>query len=330
MKIFKKSLIIALFVIASLTGCKDSEMSEQLQTQNTISQFVENNEPEFEQPKNITKPLEVIAKQGAPKTEENQISIGSFNIRQFGNTKIDKKNVTEKLVEIVDDYDIIAIQEFLDKDKKVPYKFLDMLNENDKDYGIVMSKKGQGYSKNELYVFYFDKDKITYLNKSYLYPDEQKEFSRPPFMAYFKVKNGNFDFVLGTVHTKPDNAKKEISALAKVFDHASAKYNEKDVIIVGDYNADGTYYDEDNTNQILEDTERYYFAIPDKFDTTVAKSSNTYDRIVFLRGTKEDFTRKAGVDYFFMRWPEITNEEEGKISDHYPVYAIFNTNKDND
>ena len=149
-------------------------------------------------------------------------------------------------------------------------------------------------------------------------------------MAYFEVKEGNFDFVLGNVHTKPAHAKQEISALAKVFDHALAKYKEKDVIIVGDYNADGTYYDEDNENQILEDSSIYHFAIPDKFDTNVAKDPKTYDRIVFLRGTKEDFTGKSGVDYFFMRWPDITKEEEKKISNHYPVYSMFYTNRDED
>ena len=66
----------------------------------------------------------------------------------------------------------------------------------------------------------------------------------------------------------------------------------QDTIIIGDLNADGSYYDEDI---ILHFTTRDWI-ITNDIDTTVAASDNTYDRIIINDGATNNFFT------FFFSW----------------------------
>lgn len=262
---------------------------------------------------------------GHPQTLENQISIGTFNIQVFGKTKRSKEDVMSKLVEIVEDYNIIAIQEFRDVSMEtVPY-FLEKINSHGNNYSVVASERLGRTNSKERYAFYYDNEMIEYLNRSFTYPDNEDVFEREPFIAYFKAKKGNFDFYLVNIHTKPEDAENEIKNLDKVVKYVLQEDpQEKDVIILGDFNADGSYYDEDKKNL----GEQYFWAITDKMDTTVADSDNTYDRIVFIKkDTETDYAYKSGIDRFSKRWTGIEFKE---ISDHYPAWIICYDNKDKD
>ncbi len=61
---------------------------------------------------------------------------------------------------------------------------------------------------------------------------------------------------------------------------------DKDVIVLGDFNADGGYFSE-TTATGLRDS-RYLWIVPDDFDTTVAKGNYTYDRIVVKKQSTEE------------------------------------------
>ncbi|KKL98891.1 hypothetical protein LCGC14_1819880 [marine sediment metagenome] len=104
-------------------------------------------------------------------------------------------------------------------------------------------------------------------------------FEREPFIAHFKIKSGGFDFVLINIHTKPDDAENEIGYLPDVIADVFPHLNEMDVICLGDFNADGSYFDEDTYTTIFPSSQ-YNWLITNSIDTTVAASDNTYDRIV--------------------------------------------------
>ncbi len=304
---FKKYFSLAFLVIILLTGCKDNITGQAIQTQSQSS-------------------IEQII--GPPQTSDETISIGTFNIQIFGKTKREKQDVMKKLVDIVDDYDVIAIQEFRDKTEKTIPFFLNKINEAGNNYSVIASERLGRTSAKEKYAFYYDNNKIKYLNISYVYPDKNDVFEREPFIAYFKAKEGNFDFFLVNIHTQPKNATKEINKLVDVFQDVQIKYpDEKDIFILGDFNADGSYYDEDNENFPLED-KKYFWLIPDSFDTTLAKSDNTYDRIIGL--DKSDWLRKSGVDRLDKRYPSLDEKQLKQISDHHPVWSLFYKNKDSD
>ncbi len=303
----RKYIGLAILIMSFLTSCNTSITSKAItQTKPAITKTI-----------------------GPPKTQPNEISIGTYNIQTFGKAKREKENIITKLADIADDYDILAVQEIKDKEEKTATYFLEKINaKKENNYSMIVSPRTGRTAAKEQYAFYYNNQKIEYMNESYMYPDEKDKFEREPYIAYFKTKNGNFDFILVNVHTQPKNATQEINSLTDVIKYIQNKNpTEKDIIILGDLNADGHYYNEKNTKQPLEQ-EKYFWAIPDNFDTTTAKTSNTYDRIIFLReNTLEDYTKKSGIDKYYKRWTGINFKE---LSDHYPVWAKFYTNKDTD
>jgi deoxyribonuclease-1-like protein len=260
---------------------------------------------------------------GSPPRIEDTINIGTFNIQIFGKAKREKEHVLEKLVEIVSDYDIIAIQEIKDIKMETTQYFLEKINEiQGNNYSFIESERVGRSNSKESYAFYYDNEKIEYL-KSFIFPDEEDLFEREPFIAYFRSKQGDFDFYLINIHTKPSDAEKEIKNLDKVRNYMLRKHpDDNDLIFLGDFNADGSY--SKSKSKALGD--KYFWAIPDWFDTTVAKSENAYDRIVFLKENKKNYAYVSGVDKFQKRWEKISEDEMKEISDHYPVWAKFYVN----
>jgi hypothetical protein len=48
-------------------------------------------------------------------------------------------------------------------------------------------------------------------------------------MSEFKAQNGNFDFVLVTIHTDPDTATQEINDLPQVVEDAKSRYQARGI-----------------------------------------------------------------------------------------------------
>jgi endonuclease/exonuclease/phosphatase family metal-dependent hydrolase len=162
----------------------------------------------------------------------------------------------------------------------------------------------------------------------YVYADVNGIFEREPYVAEFKAKNGNFDFVLVTIHTDPDNVTQEINDLPKVVENAKSRYPGKgDFIIMGDLNADCDYFDENS--QIPLKTGDYYWVINNSVDTTTKSTDCTYDQIIITTPVQTDFTGDAGVFRFDIAY-NLSYNSTIAVSDHYPVYASFWNNRDTD
>lgn len=79
--------------------------------------------------------------------------------------------------------------------------------------------------------------------------------------------------------SRPDDAPREIASLPSVVDDIRTLFNEQDVLILEDLNADVAYYREAGYRSSFPET-AYRWPIPNAVDMTVAPSDNTYDRIV--------------------------------------------------
>jgi len=245
------------------------------------------------------------------------ISIASFNIKVFGKTKASNDTVMASLVDIVSKYDIIAIQEIKDINQEVPYDFLELLNNNSiTKYEMLLSERSGSQeddkSSQEQYAILYNPELISVKDNGTLYNDSINDsFQREPFLAHLSVKNTTLDFVLGVIHTKPAAAEEEISALINVFNWSKTYYQDQDVMIVGDYNADCSYFDEEDIPELEIGSTEFLWAIPNEADTNLADSNCTYDRMVLTGELKNNFNGKWGVD---------DNFSESKISDHWPVW----------
>ena len=119
----------------------------------------------------------------------------------------------------------------------------------------------------------------------------------------------------------------QIGALANVYASILAENpDERDVIILGDFNADGSYFDEDGASPLK--TFRFTWTITNDMDT-MTKTDWTYDRIVMTDATIHEFDR-ANVFYFDSVFGILDQELIENVSDHFPVYGVFRTDLPDD
>jgi endonuclease/exonuclease/phosphatase family metal-dependent hydrolase len=263
-----------------------------------------------------------------PKSRET-IIIANFNIQVFGKAKVRKTGVMVVLAKTITQFDIVAVQKIRDKSGTAIRELEHAVDTMGTDYEYIIGPRLGRTSLKEQYAFMYNTKTIT-AGESYTFNDQADFFHREPFIAQFETKNGNFDFVLITLHTDPDEATREINTIPMVVRDAQNHFpDEKDFIILGDLNADCKYFDEDDPASPLRNPE-FMWLITNKMDTSLAKSSCTYDRIVITAmGTTEDYAGKSGVfrfDSVFDSTPSMAK----KVSDHYPVYGVFYVNRDSD
>jgi len=270
----------------------------------------------------ITQPIQYTTSSMAT----DELSILSFNIQIFGLSKMANAEVVNILVDIITQYDLIAIQEVRDASGQSVINFMNLLPSKYKH--VLGPREGRSSSK-EQYWFIYDSAKLRVINYA-TYPDLLDTFERRPKAVYFEHINSIFDFVVINKHVSPRDALREITYIPKLVKYFSSLFNDPDIIIVGDLNADGSYFNEKLLSVIFPENE-YLIVIDNSLNTTVAASQNTYDRIIITQSAFEDFTGKYGV-YVFENFYDFStlNIKPNQISDHYPVWAKFYINKDTD
>ena len=265
--------------------------------------------------------------------ENETIRIASFNIQVFGQSKSSKTEVMDYLSQIACDFDVMAVQEFrdstaLDNPSKEHASeiYLDLINEVcESTYEIILSERLGRTSSKEQYAFFYNTSTIDFID-DFQFEDVGDLFEREPYMAHFKA--GNFDFVLINNHIKPTDADIEIPYLSQVIEEAKIQYSdEQDYIVLGDLNSDCSYLSEDTEWTDFLDNNSLTSIIPNEADTTVKASTCTYDRIIFSADTLEDYTGQWEV-YRFDEIHGLDQELAEDISDHFPVWGEFYTNKD--
>jgi len=264
------------------------------------------------------------------------IKIGSFNIEIFGTTKISRANVLYTLAHIATRYDIIAIQEVGSNGTPTETTATTVMNTYIAKINEIAGAGAYSYVRGHQYAFVYKNSVIT-KKASQLYSGS-KTFTYPPLAGNFSVKNGTFDFAMLTIHTSPTVATTEIPALTTAMSEVRTLYSEQDVICLGDYNADGSYYSPGSSGGDLAGfaSSTYITVIKNGTDTTVSpNNSYTYDRMQLFTASAEDYAGVKGVlkfsDYYNISTLEGTTTTagtEGALSDHYPIWAEFYVGRD--
>jgi len=259
---------------------------------------------------------------GPEALDVQEIQIAAFNIQVFGKTKRSKPEVMEVLVDIAQEFELLVIQEVRDSSKTTADIFLDELNaESEFTYAMYEGPRVGRTSSKEQYVLYY-LPALFELEYAYTYPDDDDVFEREPLIA--KLRAGDFDFTLIVCHVKPEDAEAELQALEEVVSVVlEADPTEEDIILMGDFNADGSYLDEADLPVIYNPAE-YHILIPDDLDT-MTTSDNTYDRMIIMDGTfdNEYVAGSAAVFSFDLEYGLTDEDFVQDVSDHYPIYAGF-------
>ena len=64
-----------------------------------------------------------------PNDRDTTLTIGSFNIANFGESKFKKESILKVIIEIIHEYDLLVVQEIRSEDFDVVDNVLDRLNQ---------------------------------------------------------------------------------------------------------------------------------------------------------------------------------------------------------
>ncbi|WP_135605569.1 endonuclease/exonuclease/phosphatase family protein [Methanococcoides sp. NM1] len=276
-------------------------------------------------------PSDVDDGKGTPAIDDStsdmeDLRIGAFNIQVFGVTKASKPDVMMVLADIVRTYDIIAIQEIRDSSQTALPALVDLVNSDGSQYDYVVSERLGRTSSKEQYAYIYDTSAVALAGTPETYPEPEgtDPFHRQPYISSFKALDGDYDAVLMVIHTDPDEANEEINALDDVLEYAKRSYpDEVDFVLMGDFNADGNYFDEDSSS----DLDDHFWLIDDSWDTTTKSTDYTYDRIVLTDAS--DLSGEHGVFRYDLEY-SLSEEMTVAVSDHYPVYMEVSCYGDSD
>jgi endonuclease/exonuclease/phosphatase family metal-dependent hydrolase len=248
------------------------------------------------------------------------ITICSFNIQVFGESKIAKPQVVDVLTKVVRKFDIVAIQEVRAKSDSVIPQFLSAINADGSRYQFVIGPRlGRTVSK-EQYTFIYDSTRIEVDPSSVgTSPNPGDRLHRPPLHARFRVRanppESGFSFWLVDTHTDPDEVSTEVNALADVFMEMKAlRPDEDDVILMGDLNAGPPQFGK------IKQIPGVGWAVSGV--TTNTRRSKTYDNLIFDTRTTTEYTGRWGV-LDLQNTFGLSIDKALEVSDHNPVWAAF-------
>eukprot|EP00057_Strongylocentrotus_purpuratus_P035367 XP_798848.2 PREDICTED: deoxyribonuclease-1 [Strongylocentrotus purpuratus] len=249
------------------------------------------------------------------------LKIAAFNIQTMGKSKMGKPEVVNVLKQIISFYDMVLIQEIRDSSGTAIVELLEEVNSYSPDqYEMVISSRAGRSSYKEQYAYFFKADKMTVVD-SFEYPDNGDLFEREPFVVRFTAPSTRVgEFVVMALHAKPDDAVTELDLMADVYDYTVSQWGVRDVVIMGDLNADCSYVGRNDWQDIrLRTQSRFDWVISDTADTTVSGNTDcAYDRFVLAGTTIKATSSGAGV-FYFDDFFGLDYEGAKDVSDHFPV-----------
>lgn len=256
------------------------------------------------------------------------MKIASFNIQKFGRHKASDPNIIRILAKIVSRYDIILILEVVDISGFSVKTLLEALNKaNRKHHYSLQISTRLGRSRYKEQFMFLYRDDLVNLVGTYQFDDTKTlnddAFSRDPYILRFKCPTTELqDLVLIPVHTTPEDSDTELDKLYDVFMDVKKKWKTDNVMILGDFNADGSYVSkkEMKTIRIRSDT-NFHWLISDNVDTTASnKNDHTYDRIVVYGDDMlKAVVPESAKPFNFQKAFGLSDEQALDVSDHYPV-----------
>lgn len=263
------------------------------------------------------------------------MKIAAFNAKNLGWKKVSDKTVVRHLTKIMSRYGVVVVLEVMDKSGEAMEKLLQELNTTSSNrsccYSMIASRQLGRDKYKEQFVCFYREDEVT-LEACHQYEDNQAGdvdvFAREPFILRFSCLAAAVkDLVLIPVHTKPDDSQKELDELHDVVEAVRKKWRTDNIMILGDFNADGRYLSKRKKDTIRICSASYHWLIDDGVDTTSSNyNDHTYDRIVVFGQTLLNAIVPGSAKSFnFQKEFKLTDEEALSVSDHYPVEVELKT-----
>ncbi|KAJ4923029.1 hypothetical protein JOQ06_015379 [Pogonophryne albipinna] len=227
-------------------------------------------------------------------------------------------------------YDIILIQEVLDPDWKVTKRLMDLVNNGSPQFANISSEPlGPGSHRR-------DTSSSTGFRRFFYGPSHSLRwrhlFERPPFVVKFSSTETDVEeFVLIPIHTSPRTAAEaarqykmstvgELKALVNVVKEAKSQWHNNNIMVLGDFNAAGTYVRRDDFRNIpLFTDNNFHWLIDHDVDTTMSGSQKAYDRIVVTTDMNNGVVPCSADVFNFKNKYGLTQAQTLAVSDDFPV-----------
>jgi len=250
---------------------------------------------------------------------DGTIRIASFNLHNFGPAKAKRPHVLKLYAQIIQQFDLVALQEIRTQDTNTIASLIDTVNQGNGHYAIMTSPRiGRTHIK-EQYAYIYDTRRVQPLGAPYVVADPDDLLHREPFVGWFRA-NGvdakrGFTFALVDLHIDPDLVQEELRYLADIVRAVKndGRY-EDDVILLGDFNAS----DNDFTPALVGTGLTWLV----RSTTTNTRSSEQYDNLMINPTATIEFTGRSGT-FDFMRHYNLGLAQALEVSDHMPVWAEF-------
>lgn len=271
-----------------------------------------------------SRPADPVSTPSAPWSPGDAVRVASFNIQVFGETKAKKPEVMSVLADVVQRFDIVAVQEIRAANPNFVPNFVDFVNADGRRYDFIVGERLGRTSSKEQYAFIYDAERIEADRHGwYTIHDPDDLLHRPPLVCHFRVRgppsDQSFTFTLINAHTDPDEVGQELKALEEAYRAVRRSApSEDDVILLGDLNA--------NDRKISESFAVSGLRIVFSGVPTNVRKTKLYDNILFHGGSTAEFTGRAGV-FDLMREYNLTMDQTLDVSDHLPVWAEFSAHE---
>ncbi len=250
-----------------------------------------------------------------PASASRPMRIATWNLRKFSDRARPDVAAIARLIRS-SEYDLLAIQEVQQQGQAVQ-RLRMALGEPWRH--VISDQTGN----HERFAFLYRADVIqTVTDPAFIDSPESPAFDRVPFTGRFRA--GNFDFTLMTVHLWYGDAnsnprrQQEVQALARIYEQFLATSDDKDLILLGDFN-------EFRTGGYLHYLESLGLQRLNSAPTNLS-STQAYDNILIHPTHTREVAGRTGVLMFDET--EFANDDKtaaDDISDHRPVFADFHT-----
>ena len=168
-----------------------------------------------------------------------EFSLVTWNIQHLGRSKNTAE--LEAMVEVLRDYDLVAVQEVVAKDPAGAQKvalLADLLSRTGAQWDYRVSDPTQSPSSHisERYAFLWKPSRLTLLGRPYLDRELAAVVDREPYVAKFRVKGGNEPFFVINFHSRPHNRVPE-AEIAYLLAYPERLQTSR-FILAGDFNLD--------------------------------------------------------------------------------------------
>ena len=247
------------------------------------------------------------------------IRIAAANLGPLDRQKLNDRDTTTRLAEIIREFDVVAIQGVWGHNQGIVLDLLQHVNQGARNYDFALPPRVGREPVQKYSAFFFDRS-VVEIDRGTVYEigDPGQVFLNKPLVASYRVRSSNpkeaFTFTLVNVEVDPTQTELELHRLADVFRAVRDDgRGEDDVLLVGSFGA--------NPNN-LGALQRIplMWSIADRPTTTLGTAA--VDNILFESRATVEFVGRSGTLDLMSKFA-LSVEQASLVSDHLPVWAEF-------